>query len=84
MGEGMPILVVLAGEALDVIVASLNRALLWSLVLVSQHVCFQVFKDLSTLGIGASSLLFGLLAAEIAILAVVRLDGWSTRWRVRI
>ena len=58
MGEGVSILVVLASEAFDVVVASLNRALLWSLILVSQHVCFQVFEDLSALGISASSLLF--------------------------
>lgn len=71
MGQGVTVLVVLSGETLDVVVASLDGAFLWSLILVSQHMCLEILEHLSTIGIGASSLLLGFLTAEVAILAAV-------------
>lgn len=55
MSQCMPVFVVLSGKTLDVVVTSLNRAFLWSLVLVGEHMSFQVLEDLSTLRICASS-----------------------------
>lgn len=73
MGQGVAVLIIFPRETLDVVVASLDRALLWSLILVSQHVCLEILEHLSTIRISASSLLLGLLAAEVAILAAVGL-----------
>lgn len=67
----MSVLVIFARETLDVIIAGLDRALLWSLVLVGQHVSLQIFKHFSALGICASPFLSRLLAAEVAILTAV-------------
>lgn len=68
MGQGVTIFVVLSCESLDVVVARLDRALLRTLVLVSEHVRLQIFEDLSTIRIRTPALLFRLLAAEVAIL----------------
>jgi hypothetical protein len=65
------VLIILARETLDVIIARLNRTLLWSLILVGQHVGLQIFEHLSALGICASSLLFRFLTAEVAILTAI-------------
>jgi len=70
MSESVPVLVVLSGEALDVIVTCLDGALLGPLILVGQHVRLQILEHLSTFRIRASSLLFRLFAAK-GILAAV-------------
>ena len=59
VGQGVAVLVVLAGKALDVVLAVQDRALLWSLGLVSQHVGFQVFEDSATVGVWAAAFFFG-------------------------
>jgi hypothetical protein len=69
VGQGVPVLIVLPREPFDVVVTCLDWALLGTLILMRQHVCFQVFEDLSTVGIGAASLLSGLFAAEVVLAA---------------
>lgn len=57
MSQGMSVLVVLSCEALDVVFASRNRALLRSGLLVSPDVCLQVLDDLPAIRKGALALL---------------------------
>lgn len=44
VGQSVSVLVVLASEPFGVVLASGNRALLRALVLVSEHVCLEVFE----------------------------------------
>jgi hypothetical protein len=63
-----------------VVFACLDRTLLRALILMREHVRFQVFEDLSAIGIRAAALLSGFFAAEV-VLATVRLDRLSSgRW----
>lgn len=57
VSESVPVLVVLPGEALDVVFAGRDRALLWPFVLVGKHVCLQVLEHASALGEWAETLL---------------------------
>jgi len=66
----MSIFVVFPRETLDVVIASLDRALFWSLILVGEHVCLQVLENLAAFWIGTSSLLSGLFTAEVVVAAV--------------
>lgn len=61
MGQSMSILVVLSGKALLVVFTCQDGTFLWSLGLVSQHVCFQVFEDFAAISMGASTLLSALV-----------------------
>lgn len=70
VGEGVAVLVVLAGEALDVVFAVQDWALLGSLRLVSQHVGFQVFEDSATVRVWAAAFFFDIF---------VRLDAAKSR-----
>jgi hypothetical protein len=63
VGQGVSVLVVLAREALDVVIARLNWALFGAFRLVRQHVRLQVLEGLTTVGVWASLLLLGLIAA---------------------
>lgn len=47
--ESMPILVVFPSKALDMVFAGRDRAFLWPLILMREHVCFEVF-DLPAAG----------------------------------
>lgn len=47
VGKSVAIFVVFSCEALDVVIASLNGAFLWTLILVSEHVRLQIFENLS-------------------------------------
>lgn len=60
MGEGVSILVVLPSETLGVVFTSRNRALLGSLVLVSEHVSLQVLH-MSTAGCDGAQAFVGVL-----------------------
>ena len=44
MSQSMPILIVLASEALLIIFAGWDRALLGSLILVRKHMCLEIFE----------------------------------------
>ena len=44
VGKSVPVLVVLPCKAFGVVLARRDRALLWSLVLVGEHVCLQVLE----------------------------------------
>ena len=57
VGKGVPVLVVLAGKPLSVVLAAGDGAFLRSLILVRQHVRFQVLVDLAAVREGASALL---------------------------
>lgn len=70
VSEGVSVLVVLPCEALDVVFAGSDWALLWPLVLVGKHVCLQVFEDTSTLGKWAKTLLTCLIIQLIAATAL--------------
>lgn len=48
VSKGVPVLVVLPGEALGVVLASGDRALLWALRAVRKHVGLQVLEYAST------------------------------------
>jgi hypothetical protein len=61
VGQGVPVLVVFSREALDVVFARSDRALLRSLSTVSEHVCLQVLEDTATLGKWAKTLLARLI-----------------------
>ena len=56
VGEGVTVLVILASEALDVIITCCYWAFLWSFRLVGEHVCFQVLEGLAAVWYRASSL----------------------------
>lgn len=85
MRKCMAVLVILPRETFDVVLASRNWALFWSFILVSEHVCLQVFKDASTLWQWAHSLLTSLvvviaastLAACARVVRAERVDGAS-------
>lgn len=49
MRERVSVLVVLARETLDVVLASSDRALLRPLSPMSEHVCLEVLEDAATL-----------------------------------
>ena len=70
MCERVSVLVVFSCESLDMVVAGLDWALLWSLVLVGEGVRLQVLEDFAAFGICASSLLSRLFAAEVVLAAV--------------
>jgi hypothetical protein len=53
--QGMPVLVILAGEALSVILASRDRTLLRALVLVCEHVRFEVLEVPAARGVWAEA-----------------------------
>ena len=59
----MPVLILLACEALNVIFASDDRALLRPLALVSEHVRLEILEVLAAIGVRASLLLPRLVAA---------------------
>ena len=44
MREGMPVLIIFPCEAFEVVFASGDRALLRPLILVSKHVCLEIFE----------------------------------------
>lgn len=67
VSQGVAVLVVLASEALDVILAGLDGTLLGSLVLVGEHVCLEVLEDLATVRVGASLLLLASLVAAVVL-----------------
>jgi len=48
VSQCVPVLVVFAGEPLDVVVTGWNRALFWSFVLVCEHVRLEVFDVSAT------------------------------------
>lgn len=73
VGQGVSVFIVLARETFDVVIAGLDRALLGTLILMRQHVRLQVLEHLSALWVRAPALLFRLFAAEVAVLAAVRL-----------
>lgn len=52
--DKVSVAVILAGEASLVELASLDRALLRTLILVSEHVCLQVLVHLATVWVRAS------------------------------
>lgn len=54
VSQGVAILVVLAGEALDVVLACFDRALFGAFFLVCQHVGGQVFEDTTAVRMGAA------------------------------
>lgn len=64
--ESVPVLVVLPCEALDVVLAGLNWALLRSLRLMSEHVCLQVLERPTAVGNRADALLPVFLAELVA------------------
>lgn len=79
MCEGVTVLVILASKALCVVLAGLNGALLRPLSLVSEHVGLEVLEGLAAVGIGASLLLLGLVAAILAWCRWNELgDAWGT------
>lgn len=78
----MAVLVVLAGKALDVVIACRDGALLWALVLMGEHVRLQVLEDFAALWVGATSLFFRLVAAKT--FACVRLMRRQRRSSCRI
>jgi hypothetical protein len=49
VSKGVSVLVVFSCKSLDMILASRYWALLWPLVLVSEHVCLEVLEDASAL-----------------------------------
>lgn len=51
----VPVLVVLAREALCVVLASRDRAFLWALVLVCEHVRLKVLEVPATCGVWAEA-----------------------------
>lgn len=61
VSQGVSVLVVFAGEALDVVFARHNGALLRSLGLVREHVGLEVLEDSATVWMGAAALLLALL-----------------------
>lgn len=62
VGQGVSVLVVLSCKTFDVVVTGLNRALLWPLSLMGQHVRLQVFEGFPAVGMWASLLLLGLVS----------------------
>lgn len=64
--ECVSILVVLPREALDVVLACRDWALLGPLVLVGEHVCLEVLEDTATLGKWAKTLLARLIVQLVA------------------
>jgi hypothetical protein len=68
MGQGMSVFVVFSCETLDVVVAGLDWALFWALILVSEHMRLQILENFSALWICAAALLTLFLAAVVAIL----------------
>jgi hypothetical protein len=61
MGQGVAILVVFASEALGVVLASRDWALLRPFRLVSEHVCLEIFEDAATVRVWATALLVDLI-----------------------
>jgi hypothetical protein len=65
MGQGVSVLVVFAGKALDVILAGLDGALLGTFILMREHVCLEILENFAAVGICASLLLLGVVTTEI-------------------
>jgi hypothetical protein len=73
------VFVVLPCETLDVVIARLNGAFLWSLILVGEHMRLQILEYLAAFGIGTSPLFSGLFTAEVvAAVGVVRDERMSS------
>lgn len=63
--QGMTVLVILASKPLNVVLASGDGALFRALSLMGEHVGLEILEGLAALGIGASLLLLGLVAAVV-------------------
>jgi hypothetical protein len=50
VGQCVAVLVVLASESLDVVLACLDRALLWPLILVREHMGLEILEDTAAFG----------------------------------
>ena len=72
MGQCMSILVVFPCEALLVILASRDRALLWPLRLMGKHVCLEVLEDSTAFGNRAKTLFFAFLFDAITPVRAMR------------
>lgn len=48
--QGVAVLVVLAGKALDVVIAGGDRTLLWTFQLMGEHVCLDILEYLAAIG----------------------------------
>lgn len=66
MGESVSVLVVFSCKSLEVVLAGCDRALLWSLILMSEHMCLQVLEYASTFWDGAKTLVSTLVVKVIA------------------
>lgn len=62
----MPILIIFASKAFDMIIARLNRAFLGSFIFVCEHVCFQIFEHLAAIWEGTTAFLLALFATEVS------------------
>ena len=71
MRQSMPVLVILTREALDVVFACLNWALLWPLGLVRQYMGLEVLESPSAFGVGTLLLLLGPVSANCLFNGVV-------------
>lgn len=65
MSQGVSILVILASESLGVVLASLNRTLLRTLILMREHMGLEVLEDLTAVGVSATKLLPRLITTKI-------------------
>jgi hypothetical protein len=69
----MPVLVILSRKALEVIFASRDWALLWPLILVSEHMCLQILEDTTAFWKRAKSL-FSALVIDLVTAAALATD----------
>lgn len=61
MGQSMSVFVVFSCETLLIVFACQDGAFFWSFRLVGKHVCLQIFENLATVRVRASTLFSALL-----------------------
>ena len=89
VGKSVSVFVIFPCKSLDVVFAGCDRALLWSLILVSEHVCLQILENTSAFWDRAKTLLSTLVVKVIAASAFptslgmmrmyrsIRLSSWT-------
>jgi hypothetical protein len=69
MSQGVSVLVIFSSKALNMVVAILDWTLFRALVLMSEHVRFQVLEDLATLRICTATLFSGFFTTKVVLAA---------------